>query len=69
MDLWKAQLESLIEFEQSENVTGQKLKPACEYYKIAEAVGRVFHDEKSLLKKVKTDFELILKQLQFYTEN
>ena len=55
----------LKEFEQSENVNGQKLKLACEYYKIAEAVCRVFDDEKSLLKKVKTDFELILKKLQF----
>ena len=56
------------EFEQSENIiNGQKLRVACEYYKIAEAVCRVFDDEKSLLKKVKTDFELILKQLQFQT--
>ncbi len=54
----------LKEFEQSENLNGQKLRIACEYYKIAEAVCRVFHDEKSLLKKVITDFELILKQLQ-----
>jgi len=56
------------EFEQSENIiNGRKLRVACEYYKIAEAVCRVFDDEKSLLKKVKTDFELILKHLQFQT--
>ena len=36
------------EFEQSENVNGQKLRLACEYYKIAEVVCRVFDDEKSL---------------------
>ncbi len=64
-ELAKIHLNSkLKEFEQSENLNGQKLRLACEYYKIAEAVCRVFHDEKSLLKKVKTDFELILKQLQ-----
>ena len=56
------------EFEQSENVTnGQKLKLAGEYYKIAETMCRVFDDEKPLLKKVKIDFELILKHLQFQT--